>query len=92
MEFKRQLNATELMYQNFVGQEVLVNKIGEFHCILADNDITINKIRESIAVNGHALRMWLPGTIGTADLRYGRINVYVEEVDGKFLVTEVSEG
>ncbi len=69
---------------NFKGMEPI-----EFYEVrLAnDNDPVIAELRTEVEKNGLTLRLWWPGTLGTADMRYDRLNAHVEkEADGKWRI------
>lgn len=47
----------------------------------------IAEMREAAAEAGLRLRLWLPGSAGTRDFRYDRVNAHVEKnSDGKYRV------
>jgi hypothetical protein len=52
------------------------------------NDPTIKAMEKAAKDHGLHLRLWLPGSAGTADYRTDRVNAYVEKAaDGKYRVT-----
>jgi hypothetical protein len=60
---------------------------------VAGDDTGLIGIKTEAATDGFHLRIWLPGTIGTMDLRGDRINVHVDEQeDGTYKVTSLNIG
>lgn len=52
-----------------------------------NNDPLLVEMRQTAKENGLTLRIWLPGTLGTMDMRPNRVNVHVEKhEDGKWRI------
>ncbi len=53
-----------------------------------DKDPTVEEMRDEAKSHGLSLRVWWPGTAGTADFRMDRVNAHIEKAaDGKWRVT-----
>jgi hypothetical protein len=66
------------------GKEIIIPRY-----VLDENEPTIARICSSHP----SVRVWLPDTMGTADVRPSRLNVYINEAkDGDFFITGISYG
>jgi len=66
------------VYQKFIGKRIQVvwEKPGDISTVKLDNDPTIETIKSMYP----KVRVWLPGTLGTADFRTDRLNVKIGPV------------
>ncbi len=56
------------------------------------DDPILKEMEEKAAKIGMVIRLWFPGTVGTMDYRIDRINVRVEPVGDKFVITDIHVG
>lgn len=87
-------------FNTFVGREVAVTEksMKEFYkklgfdydgieAHLDENDPVIKELSDAVAKAGLSLRIWLPDTMGTMDMRPNRLNVHIrKEDDGKYRI------
>lgn len=56
-----------------------LGKIPYTHVEIAENEPTFKEMQEIAKAKNLSLRIWLPGTAGTADFRMDRVNVDVDK-------------
>ena len=89
-----------IQFNQFAGREVAVTEkdMTEFYkklgfdfagveAHLDENDPVVKELSDAVAKTGLELRIWLPGTMGTMDMRPNRLNVHIaKEADGKYRI------
>lgn len=85
-------------FNKFAGKEVAVTekpweldiggtKYTGVNVHIDENDATYKDLVAEVNKTGLKLRLWVPGVMGTCDMRMDRLNVYVEkETDGKYRI------
>jgi hypothetical protein len=87
-------------YDRFVGQTVsVVETVQEYkgkqykEYDVSPDDTVIAEIKAEAALGKLSVRVWLPDTIGTMDLRNDRINVHIDkQEDGNYKITSLNIG
>lgn len=87
------------IFNKFAGQEIAIIeresevKIGKETYRLPEvtfanpQDPLLTGMEETAKKNGLHLRIWLPGTMGTMDIRMDRVNVHIgKDMDGKWRI------
>ena len=83
--FNQKVEVTETP-QNYRGQTRYV-------CDIAPTDTTIQQFRDAAAQEGLTVRVWLPGTGGTMDMKGNRLNVHVgQSFNGDWKIEKLNIG
>jgi hypothetical protein len=88
------------IFNKFAGQEIAVTETEKTHkmrngqdykythiAFADENDPLLTGMRETADKHGLSLRIWLPNSMGTCDMRMDRVNVHVnKDEDGKWRI------
>lgn len=73
-------------YSSYVGKSItVVNKD-------TNGDVLIQEIRKLAKDNGQTVRIWLPETMSTMDVKATRVNVKVAETDNVWRIMQIYLG
>lgn len=73
-------------YKGYVGKSITVVNRN------TNDDPLIQEIRKLAKDNGQTVRIWLPETVGTMDMKDTRVNVKVIEADDTWRITQIYLG
>lgn len=91
--FDHFLNKVVSVTESESEMDFLDEKIKISNYTIQKDDSVIKQLETEVNAKGHLLRVWLPNSAGTMDVKNNRLNACItKQADGTFAITELYFG